>query len=428
MKRFTLGALLLFSFALLILLALGARRYGGLEGLIFRVRVEMAERCPKSHPAQVPTPLPTPTPAPSFTPDPTASWTPTPPRPRTPSSTRVPSSTPSPTATPAIALTPVQPAVALSGLRHNWQTWNNCGPATLAMHLSFFGSDLDQEAIRRVLRPNRNDKNTSPQELAAFARTQGLEALVRVHGHPTLLRRFLSNGLPVLVETWIEPKPDDGLGHYRVLTGYDDARRVWIAYDSFISKGVRADEPYHGILIPYDELAQGWKVFNNAYLILYPPAQEPLVRAILGEDWNERAMWERALADARAQVKATPEDAFAWFNLGTDLTALGRYAEAASAYDRARQLGLPWRMLWYQFGPFEAYVAVGRYEEVLALVDATLATTQDVEELYYWRARALMGLGRDQEAKAALERAMDLNPNFAPARDLLQAFDGRPSQ
>jgi len=131
-------------------------------------------------------------------------------------------------------------------------------------------------------------------------------------------------------------------------------------------------------------------------------------------------MWERALADARAQVAATPNDAFAWFNLGTDLVALGAYEEAASAYDQARQLGLPWRMLWYQFGPFEAYVAVGRYEEALSLIDATLTTTQDVEELYYWQARALLGLGRAKEARAALERALALNPNYREASRLLE--------
>ena len=50
--------------------------------------------------------------------------------------------------------------------------------------------------------------------------------------------------------------------------------------------------------------------------------------------------------------------------------------EAAAAFDQARQIGLPWRMLWYQFGPFEAYYETGRYDEVIALADATLQTRQ----------------------------------------------------
>ncbi len=38
---------------------------------------------------------------------------------------------------------------------------------------------------------------------------------------------------------------------------------------------------------------------------------------------------------ARAQVKTATEDAFAWFNLGTDLMALGCYTEVASTYDQS---------------------------------------------------------------------------------------------
>lgn len=78
-------------------------------------------------------------------------------------------------------------------------------------------------------------------------------------------------------------------------------------------------------------------------------------------------MHENALATAQAEAAADPKDAFAWFNVGTNLTALGRHDEAAAAYDQARLAGLPWRMLWYQFGPYRAYYETGRYEDVRAL-------------------------------------------------------------
>ncbi|MGB2773681.1 MAG: tetratricopeptide repeat protein, partial [Anaerolineae bacterium] len=82
---------------------------------------------------------------------------------------------------------------------------------------------------------------------------------------------------------------------------------------------------------------------------------------------------------------------------------------------QARQLGLPWRMLWYQFGPFAAYSEVGRHAEVLALADATLRTTTDVEELHYWRGRALAALGDPEGARQAFARAVALNPGYAAA-------------
>lgn len=93
-------------------------------------------------------------------------------------------------------------------------------------------------------------------------------------------------------------------------------------------------------------------------------------------------MWRRVLSQARTTVEHDPGDAFAWFNLGTDLVALAEFEEAAAAYDRAREIGLPWRMLWYQFGPFQGYYEVGRVKDLVALADTTLLNVDDSEELY----------------------------------------------
>jgi predicted double-glycine peptidase len=89
----------------------------------------------------------------------------------------------------------------LTGLAHAWQTWNNCGPATLAMVLSYSGSTLTQADVGVTLRTDKEDKNVSPEELADFARSQGLRALVRVNGDADRLRLLLSNGVPVVIET-----------------------------------------------------------------------------------------------------------------------------------------------------------------------------------------------------------------------------------
>src|SRR5690606_27417894 len=87
-----------------------------------------------------------------------------------------------PTATPTPIHQAPGAAVTLTGFDYIRQTWNNCGPATLAMHLSYFGSDLNQATIGAVLRPYQDDKNVNPVELAEYAREQGYHALVRVNG------------------------------------------------------------------------------------------------------------------------------------------------------------------------------------------------------------------------------------------------------
>jgi hypothetical protein len=398
--------LVMAGFGLLVLL--GAMRYGGIDGLSLRVRAEMASYIDRD--AVVPTPLPTPTAdvqvelAPATATPSAASATPT----------------VLPTATSMPAYRAAGPAVELVGLRHEWQTWNNCGPATLAMYLSYYGSSLTQADIGPVIRPNKEDKHASVQQLTAYARSQGLHTLVRVNGDADRLRLFLSNGIPVMMPTWhVDPK-DGGMGHYRLITGHDDAKGEWILYDSLQSTGASANQDYRGIRLSYQSFDAWWRVFNRLYIVTYTAEMEPTVLAIVGDDVNDQVMWDRSLEQAQQEVEARAEDAFAWFTLGTNLLATGRPTDAASAYDQARLIGLPFRTMWYQFGAFQAYYDSGRYEEVVALADATIKVTADVEELHYWRGRALAALGDVEGARQALERALGQRIAFPEALDALK--------
>ena len=78
-------------------------------------------------------------------------------------------------------------------------------------------------------------------------------------------------------------------------------------------------------------------------------------------------------------------------------------------------------MLWYQFGPYEAFYQVGRYQDILAYVNNTFSTDggQDVEEAYYWQGRALLALGERNQAVAAFQLAIGKNRYFADARQAL---------
>lgn len=323
-----------------------------------------------------------------------------------------------PTATPAHQ--PPAARVELTGFNHQWQTWNNCGPATLSMNLSYFGNTLTQADIGAALRSHEDDKNVTPEELVAFAQSQGYHAQLRVNGNRDLMRLLLSNGIPVLIETWLEEHPNDGMGHYRMLTGYDDAEQYWIAYDAYVDTGLFSSiRTYSGIRLEYAETEELWSVFNHTYLLIYTDAQAAAVQSIAGAALDQGVMWQEALATAQQAVQAQPENAYAWFNLGSDLTTLGDYTGAAEAYDRARAIGLPWRMLWYQYGPFQAYHAVGRYQDVISLANETLTTTQSVEDLYYWRGQALAALGNLDAAHEDWQQALRLNPHFQLAQNAL---------
>lgn len=324
---------------------------------------------------------------------------------------------PSPTALAALAATPAPilptpvppPASALiPAPPHQYQTWNNCGPATIAMALGILERSVPQSDAARVLKPDPDDKNVSPDELAEFARSQGLVAAVRTGGTLEELKRLVAIGVPVVAETWFIPDPGDEMGHYVLVHGYDDGADVLVTADSYEGPGQ---------LQAYDHFDALWRVFNRLYVAVYPTELVPAVSAIWGVAADPQVMHRNAAAAALAEISVAP-DAFGWFNLGSSLAAVGDPA-AEQAYDEARELGLPWRMLWYQFGPMEAYARAGRWADVRALADANLANAPNLEESLYWLGRSREATGDAVGARSAYESALTANPLYAPPRDAL---------
>src|SRR3954453_20356549 len=56
----------------------------------------------------------------------------------------------------------------LTGIQHIYQGWNNCGPATLTMGLTYFGFKNDQYQAAQWLKPNSEDKNVSPWQIVDY--------------------------------------------------------------------------------------------------------------------------------------------------------------------------------------------------------------------------------------------------------------------
>ena len=332
-----------------------------------------------------------------------------------------------PTFTPTLTPTPIPSSVTLNGLTHEYQQMNNCGPATLSTLLSFWGWVGDQRDTRAYLRPNYadvDDKNVDPAELADFIETQtDLKAIVRVGGDIELLKRFIAAGFPVIIEKGFQPPKEDWMGHYQVINGYDDERMRFMTQDSYIM----ADFP-----LPYEGLSERWwRDFNHVYLVAYPAAQEAEVIGILGAESDPAANYQHAAQHAQGEInRLTGRDLyFAWFNLGSNLVALGEYEPAAQAYDQAFIIYAalpederPWRMLWYQTGPYQAYYHTGRYQDVINLADTTLSYFRlpILEETLYWRGLAKEAIGDHEGALADLQKAIEINPTSTAAQEYLE--------
>jgi hypothetical protein len=317
-------------------------------------------------------------------------------------------------------------AMHLTGLTPIYQQINRCSAAALTMQLSYFQWDGNYDQVIRGLNPHPEDVAVRLDEMATFAEAQGLKAIERTGGTVGVLKALVAGGFPVLVENSYFDGADgfnDWMGHNRVIMGYNDADRMLLSFDSLLGNG----ENNEGRPIPYDDMDSRWRTFNRDYLVLYRPEEEARLQEILGNQWDATANAEFTLSMSESEVQLGVDDGFTWFNMGSSLVALGRYEEAATAFDTAFEKGLPWRMLWYQYGPFEAYLQVGRTDDVIRLANETLATTHGIEEMYYYLGRVYEILGDNQRAAGNMEAAVWRNANFTAAAEALARLRGDPT-
>ncbi len=337
-------------------------------------------------------------------------------------------STPTPiyTATPIRTLLPLPPptdipipvAFHASGFTWEPQDWNNCGPANLTQALKYYGWKGNEAEAAAYLKPNRDDANVSPWQMVDFVNQKtGIRAVMRVGGDVALIRALVSQRFAVILEKGYIVPGSGWMGHYLTVIGYDDSQGLLYGLDTD-----RTDGPDHrGYAEKYENIDRMWQQFNRLYIVLFPKEREGELAALLGPRRDVNYSYQLALNQARQEASSNPQNAHAWFNLGSNYVLLRQYPQAVKAFENARNAGdgVPWRMLWYQFGPYEAYYNAGNYSEVIELAKVTDAGTKYIEETYYWWGMALAASGKSDEAEKMFKFAQKVNPNFNPAKERL---------
>ncbi|KKU04092.1 MAG: Tetratricopeptide TPR_1 repeat-containing protein [Candidatus Woesebacteria bacterium GW2011_GWC2_47_16] len=297
---------------------------------------------------------------------------------------------------------------------HTYQTFNNCGPATLSMILRFAGKNVSQKELGDFMRPyqipsgDNDDKTIFTSEFVEWAQKYGAGAIGRVNGDIELLKRFSANGIPVVVKTWLNI--DDDIGHFRVVKGFDESKKVIIQDDS-----------YHGPNkeIPYFDFLSMWQPFNYDYIVVYTPDMEEKVMAIIGDETDDSVNWERALARAEKEKALDSQSVYPAFNVSASAYHLGDYQRSASEFETV-EARLPRRMLWYQIEPIRAYQKLKNYERVFAVTDRILnGGNRAFSELYLIRGEIYLAQGEREKARAEFEKALLYNENLETARKAL---------
>ncbi|RJR15060.1 hypothetical protein C4579_03265 [Candidatus Microgenomates bacterium] len=330
----------------------------------------------------------------------------------------LPQTTPSPHPTPAPTASPIPNTHIIPLRTHAFQTFNNCGPASLSMALSYYDIYISQQEIGNKLRPyqiangDNDDKSVTFPELVREAENYGLVAFYRPNGTIEILKQLIAQDLPVLTRTWTKVYED--IGHYRLVRGYDDTRKIVMQDDSLQNKNLEFSN---------EEFLQLWQGFNYEYIVLAPPDKQAAVESILGAENDPQVAYQKALERAQTEAAQAPDNPYPIFNQVTSLYYLGRYQEAVNLFEQV-QSKLPSRMLWYNTEPIAAYLALGNYQKVFALTETILNNqNRAFSELYVMRAQSYLALNQPQQAREELHNAILYNQNWQVPQEMLTQLD-----
>jgi len=257
------------------------------------------------------------------------------------------------------------------------------------------------------------------------------DAVLRWGGDAETIKKFIAAGYPVLIERGFQEEvPHEyWMGHYNLVTGYDDNAGTFIIQDSYVSPDYERS---------YDFIVNHWREFNYVYIIVYPQEDQSIILNLLGEQVDETYNLNYTAQKAQEEIQnLTGDDVFfAWFNYGSSLRRLDDYFGAAQAFDSAYGIladkypGLDpyYRILWYRTDPYFAYYWTGRYDDLLTLTKKTLNSSfvPAIEESWVWQARAKAAKNEIEEAIKDYRTALEWHPGWAVAEAELEALGGTP--
>lgn len=322
-------------------------------------------------------------------------------------------SVPSPTPTDV----PLPQSYTIGSSQFISQSFNNCGPASLAMVMNMQGSNVTQLELGLEMRPHQNpvgdndDKSIFADEFVMYAKKYGFESLHRPNGTITLLKKFVTNEIPVVVRTWLNPNED--IGHFRVVRGYDEATQTILQDDSYQGPNLRYD---------YQTFLKMWQPFNYGYILVYPKEKQAIVERILADEINESTAFTNAVMRAQEELTQEPDAIYPHFNLATAYYYLQDYEKAATHYE-AVEARLPSRMLWYQIEPIQIYQKLGNKTRVFTMTDRILTNNNRAfSELYFIRGELLLAENDRDGARREFEKAVLYNKNYTQARNALNTL------
>jgi uncharacterized protein len=209
------------------------------------------------------------------------------------------------------------------------QTLNNCGPASVAEVLNYWGIYRTQGQVQAILRADGNPGGMVPYGVPSYMHALGMDVVIGVGGTDEEIKALVAGGFPVIVNQWVSP--ENHYGHFRPIEAYDDARGGFVSSDPFLG-------PNH--FVSYADFDEIWTTNSRRFIVIYPPSRQAAVQsALAASGWDKTATYQADLT--KQEQRQTPRTSAA-------KTAF-RIADYRQGYGA---LNLAWDEL--QLGQFDA--------------------------------------------------------------------------
>lgn len=168
---------------------------------------------------------------------------------------------------PALAAPTPQPALALalSGLPLYYQGYNDCGPASIAMVLGYYGITVPVTTISQATKPSQASY-MRVDAIAPYVGQYGLETVTVHGGRIDALQRMVALGVPTIVLQYFVQVGK--VPHFRIVRGFDQPGQWLYLADPLVGYAK----------ISYTDFETLWNTQGRTFVAVYPPTMR---RAVL---------------------------------------------------------------------------------------------------------------------------------------------------
>ena len=148
----------------------------------------------------------------------------------------------------------------------------------------------------------------------------------------------------------------------------------------------------------------------------------PIAHSLLAALYTAEGKADLAYQEGRRAVELNPNSAKSLAVLSVYATNVGHSKEALAAIEKAMRIN-PHPPAWYLFVLGRAYFFYQRYHEAIEVLKQCSSQLPDYLNCHYESILALMELGREDEAKTAVQEVLRINPKFSSSQKLIWIKD-----